>query len=34
MNLEETLLILFERTLESNKDDHLQTILASQAKII
>ncbi|CAD8210543.1 unnamed protein product [Paramecium octaurelia] len=34
MSLEETLLILFERTLESSKDDHLQTILASQAKII
>ncbi|CAD8208297.1 unnamed protein product [Paramecium pentaurelia] len=34
MDLEQTLLILFQRTLESNKDDHLQTILSSQAKII
>ncbi|CAD8113186.1 unnamed protein product [Paramecium primaurelia] len=34
MDLEQTLLILFQRTLESNKDDHLQTILSTQAKII
>ncbi|CAD8207210.1 unnamed protein product [Paramecium octaurelia] len=34
MNLEEILLHLFDKTLDSSSNDHLQTILASQAKII
>ncbi|CAD8205029.1 unnamed protein product [Paramecium pentaurelia] len=34
MSLEEILLHLFDKTLDSNTNDHLQTILASQTKII
>ncbi|CAD8111837.1 unnamed protein product [Paramecium primaurelia] len=34
MSLEEILLHLFDKTLDSNANDHLQTILASQTKII